>query len=229
VTIHHQTGANAQFIGSYTPEDLVLRAARGLAAEVGLAPVAPAAGATLRLLAAAGGARSVVEIGTGTGVSGLWLLRGMRSDGVLTTIDVEAGYQRMARRLFVEAGFTSSRTRIITGRALDVLNRLADGVYDMVVVDADPTDYEPCVEAAARLLRVGGVLVLHGALTRTVFSRPYGISSTSKPQRTWRRRPWRWWCSCCARKHRSPGSRRPGRLAPWSPHRSCSWRRSDPG
>jgi predicted O-methyltransferase YrrM len=164
VTIHRQTGANADFIGSYAPEDLVLQTARGLAG----APIAPAAGAALRLLAAASGARSVVEIGTGTGVSGLWLLRGMRPDGVLTTIDVEAEHQRMARRLFVEAGFTSSRTRIITGRALDVLDRLADGVYDMVFVDADPADYEPCVEAAARLLRVGGILALHGALTRAV-------------------------------------------------------------
>jgi predicted O-methyltransferase YrrM len=182
VTIHRQSGANAEFVGSYAPEDLVLQTARGLAAEVGLAPVAPAAGAMLRLLASASGARSVVEIGTGTGVSGLWLLRGMRPDGILTTIDAEAEHQRMARRLFAEAGFTSSRTRIITGRALDVLGRLADGVYDMVFVDADPSDYEPCVEAAARLLRIGGVLVLNGALTRTVTA---NVAATVRDSQHW--------------------------------------------
>ena len=182
MTIHRQSGANAEFIGSYAPEDLVLQTARGLATEVGLAPVAPAAGATLRLLAAASGARSVVEIGTGTGVSGLWLLRGMRPDGVLTTIDVEVEHQRMARRLFAEAGFTSSRTRIITGRALDVLSRLADGAYDMVFVDAEPADYEPCVEAAARMLRVGGVLALHGALTRTVTAT---VAATVRDSQIW--------------------------------------------
>ena len=93
----------------------------------------------MRLLAAAGNARAVVEIGTGTGVSGLWLLRGMRADGVLTTIDVEAEHQRIARRIFVEAGFPSGRTRIITGRALDVLPRLADGAYDLIFVDGDAT------------------------------------------------------------------------------------------
>src|SRR5688500_19735697 len=120
-----------------------MAAARSRAEEVGVAPIGSGVGAALRFLASVLEARAVVEIGTGTGVSGLWLLRGMRPDGVLTTIDVEAEHQRMARRLFIEAGFTSSRTRIITGRALDVLNRLADGGDDMVVVDADPTDCQP--------------------------------------------------------------------------------------
>jgi predicted O-methyltransferase YrrM len=131
---------------------------------VGLAPVTPGAGAVLRLLAAAGAAKSVVEIGTGTGVSGVWLLRGMRPDGVLTTIDLDAEHQRIARRIFAEAGYASSRTRIITGQALDVLPRLADGVYDLIFVDADVTEYAGCVHAALRLLRPGGMLVLDGAL-----------------------------------------------------------------
>ncbi|WP_245736414.1 O-methyltransferase [Micromonospora pattaloongensis] len=143
---------------------MVLQTARGLAREFGLEAVTPGAGSTLRLLAAAGSARAVVEIGTGTGVSGVWLLRGMREDGVLTTIDVENEHQRIARRIFVEAGFAPSRTRIITGRALDVLPRLADGAYDMVFVDADNAEYGACVDAARRLLRPGGVLALSGAL-----------------------------------------------------------------
>jgi predicted O-methyltransferase YrrM len=116
------------------------------------------------MLAAAGSAKSVVEIGTGTGVSGVWLLRGMRTDGVLTTIDVEHEHQRIARRIFLEAGFAASRTRIITGRALDVLPRLADGVYDLVFVDADATEFGACADAAQRLLRPGGVLIVNGAL-----------------------------------------------------------------
>ncbi|MET8256714.1 MULTISPECIES: O-methyltransferase [Micromonospora] len=152
------------FAESYVTEDLVLRTARSLAREVGLDAVTPGAGAALRLLAAAGNARAVVEIGTGTGVSGVWLLRGMRVDGVLTTIDVEVEHQRIARRIFAEAGFAAGRTRIITGRALDVLPRLADGAYDLVFVDAEATGFHACVEAALRLLRPGGVLALNGVL-----------------------------------------------------------------
>jgi predicted O-methyltransferase YrrM len=131
--------------------------------EVGLVPVSPAAGAALRLLAAAGAARAVVEVGTGTGVSGLWLLRGMRPDGVLTTIDVEAEHQRVARRVFVAAGLPPARTRIITGRATDVLPRLADGVYDLVFAHHDRLEYAAVAAAAARLLRPGGMLALGGA------------------------------------------------------------------
>jgi predicted O-methyltransferase YrrM len=141
-----------------------MQVARSLAQEVGLTPVPPGAGAALRLLAAAGGARAVVEIGTGTGVSGLWLLGGMRPDGVLTTIDLEAEHQRMARRIFLEAGYPPSRTRIITGRALDVLPRLSDGVYDLVFVDGDREEHATCISPAHRLLRPGGVLALGGAL-----------------------------------------------------------------
>jgi predicted O-methyltransferase YrrM len=106
----------------------------------------------------------VVEIGTGTGVSGLWLLRGMRSDGILTTIDVEAEHQRVARRVFAAAGFPPSRTRIIAGRALDVLPRLSDGGYDLVFIDHDPAEYTDALTEAARLLHPGGVLVLGAAL-----------------------------------------------------------------
>nr|WP_264567103.1 O-methyltransferase [Micromonospora purpureochromogenes] len=162
---HGSSTAQAlHFAESYVTEDLVLRTARALAHEVGLEAVTPGSGAALRLLAAAGNARAVVEIGTGTGVSGIWLLRGMRPDGVLTTIDVEVEYQRIARRLFQEAGFPSGRTRIITGRALDVLPRLADGAYDLVFVDAAATGFAAYVDAALRLLRPGGVLALNGAL-----------------------------------------------------------------
>jgi predicted O-methyltransferase YrrM len=63
-------------------------------------PIGSGGGAALRFLAAVLDARAVVEIGTGTGVSGLWLLRGMRSDGVLTTVDIEAEHQRLAKETF---------------------------------------------------------------------------------------------------------------------------------
>jgi predicted O-methyltransferase YrrM len=105
----------------------------------------------------------VVEIGTGTGVSGLWLLGGMRPDGVLTTIDLEAEHQRVARRAFAEAGFAPGRSRIITGRAAHVLPRLADAAYDLVFAHHDVAEYSAAATAAGRLLRRGGILALGGA------------------------------------------------------------------
>ena len=118
----------------------------------------------LRFLAAAVGARAVVEIGTGTGVSGTWLLRGMRRDGVLTSVDVEAEHQRLARETFAEEGIPHNRTRLIVGPALQVLPRLADGGYDLVFVDADKKEYGEYLEQAIRLLRPGGVVAFDNAL-----------------------------------------------------------------
>ncbi len=143
----------------------MLLAARRNAAEVGgTVPVGPATGAVLRFAAAAIGARSVVEIGTGCGTSGIWLLRGMRTDGVLTSVDIEPEHQRLARKSFVDAGFASSRYRLIGGRALEVLPRLADGAYDIVFCDADKQEYPEYLIAALRLLRPGGIVVFDSAL-----------------------------------------------------------------
>lgn len=145
-------------------EDDILRAARRRGQEVAAPPILPGVGAALCFLATAINAKAVVEIGTGCGVSGLWLLRGMRSDGTLTSVDVEPEHQRLARQAFSAAGFTGGRTRLITGRALDVLPRLSDGGYDMVFADAAKQEYADYLVEAIRLLRVGGIVAFDNAL-----------------------------------------------------------------
>ncbi|MPZ97067.1 MAG: methyltransferase domain-containing protein [Propionibacteriales bacterium] len=148
----------------FVAEDDVLAAARARAAEVGVVPVGSGAGAALRFLASVLEARAVVEVGTGTGVSGLWLLRGMRSDGVLTSVDFEAEHQRLAKESFTEAGITPQRVRLIAGSALDVLPRLTDGHYDLVFCDGDKQEYGQYLDEALRLLRPGGVVAFDNAL-----------------------------------------------------------------
>ncbi len=146
------------------PEDEVLVTARAKGDELGCVPVTPGAGAALSLIAATAGAKSVVEIGTGAGVGSVWLLRGMRPDGVLTTIDIEPEHHRAARETYAEAGIPSNRVRLISGRALEVLPRLTDGAYDLVFCDADKKEYAGYLEQALRLLRPGGVVVFDNAL-----------------------------------------------------------------
>jgi len=149
---------------SFIAENDVLAAARERAAELGCVPVGPAGGAALRVLAAATGARSVVEVGTGAGVSGLYLLGGMAEDGILTTIDIESENQRAAKQAYTEAGIAPARYRLINGAAGEVLPRLRDEAYDLVLVDADKTAYGVYFEQALRLLRRGGVVAFDNSL-----------------------------------------------------------------
>ena len=144
-------------------EDAVLTAARERAVDSGAGAVSPAVGAMLSLLTKLSGGKAVAEVGTGAGVSGLWLLSGMRDDGVLTTIDIEPEYLRLAKQAFSEAGIGPSRTRLISGQAQDVLPRLADDAYDLVFIDANPIDQPRYIEEGVRILRSGGVIVVNRA------------------------------------------------------------------
>ena len=167
-----QKPATWAYAEEFVTETEVIETARLRGVEMGCMPVLAAVGAVLRLLAAAVNAKAVVEVGTGAGVSGLWLLSGMPSDGILTTIDIEAEHQRAAKLAYAAAGVATQRTRVITGPALDVLPRLTDAAYDMVVIDGDKTEYPLYVEQALRLLRSGGVLVLDNMLWHDLVADP---------------------------------------------------------
>jgi predicted O-methyltransferase YrrM len=157
--------AGAAYADRFATEAPEIAAARTRAERLpGAAPVAPAVGAALAVLAAGVHARSVVSIGSGGGVAGLWLLRGMRADGVLTALDADPAHLRAARTAFTEAGVPASRTRLIFGTPAEVLPRLSPGAYDLVSCAGPPREYSAQLEALLDLVRPGGALVLHGLL-----------------------------------------------------------------
>lgn len=155
---------NRAFTESWVAEDDALVEARRRGPELGAIPIGSGGGAVLRFLAAAVNARAVVEIGTGAGVSGTWLLRGMLPEGVLTSIDIAAENQAVARQTFAAAGIATSRVRLINGKALEVLPRLTDGAYDLVFADAAKGEYAEYLTEAMRLLRPGGIVAFDNAL-----------------------------------------------------------------
>ncbi|MEU3604341.1 O-methyltransferase [Streptomyces sp. NPDC035033] len=161
---------------AFVAEDEALRWARERARETGLPSVSPGTGAALRLLAASADAKAVAEIGTGTGVSGIYLLLGMRPDGTLTTVDVQPEHQQFAKTAFRAAGFAGNRARFIPGRALDVLPRLADGGYDLVFCDGDREEYPDYLAESLRLLRPGGLVCFEG-----VFAEGRTVDSGAQP------------------------------------------------
>jgi len=152
------------YLGEFDAEHAgELRDARARASDLGIECVSHQVASLLEILAASIQAQAIIEIGTGTGISSAALLEGMKTGGVLTSIDLEAEYQRHAKELFTSLGFESNRTRLIAGRALDVLPRFSDGAYDLIFVDADAGEYPAILNQAKRLLRIGGLVIFHGA------------------------------------------------------------------
>jgi predicted O-methyltransferase YrrM len=159
------TAEGAAYADRFAVETPEMTAARTRALHLpGPPPVEPAVGATLAVLASSVGARSVVSIGSGGGLAGLWLMQGMRTDGVLTALDGDPEQLRAARAAFAEAGIPAGRARLIFGTPAEVLPRLSSGAYDMVVCAGPPREYSEHIAALLGLVRVGGVLTCHGLL-----------------------------------------------------------------
>jgi len=107
--------------------------------------------------------KSVVEIGTGSGVGGLWIFAGLNNDGVLTTIDTEREFSKIAKQIFQDAEIAPTLYRIITGNLIEVVDKLADNNYDFVVARCS-NELPDMVHAAARLLKVGGVFLIDAVM-----------------------------------------------------------------
>ncbi|MGY2003567.1 O-methyltransferase [Blastococcus sp. SYSU DS1024] len=159
------TDPGAAYADRFAAESPEMLAARRRAQFLsGAVPVEPPVGATLAVLAATSGARSVVSIGSGGGLAALWLLRGMRPDGVLTALDGDPEQLRAARAALAEARVPASRARLIFGTPGEVLPRLSPGGYDMVCCAGPPREYAEHLAALLALVRVGGTLTCHGLL-----------------------------------------------------------------
>jgi predicted O-methyltransferase YrrM len=156
--------ATLAYAEAFTAESDGAEAARQRADDLGVEPISSGVAAVLTFLARTLWAKAVAEIGTGTGVSALALLKGMAPEGVLTSIDSETENQVAAREVLTSEGIATRRVRLIAGQALNVLPKLTDGAYDIVYIDGDPLEYVEYVAQAQRLLRSGGLLVLHHAL-----------------------------------------------------------------
>lgn len=134
-----------------------LAAARGRAGQQVSVP-SPPVGALLAWVASSLAARHVVEVGSAVGVTGLWLLRGMHPKGVLTSIEPDPHTQGLAGQAFDDAR-TGDRVRSILGEPLEVLDRLSDHTYDLLLLQRVTQEHHKLLSHAVRLLRPGGVLV----------------------------------------------------------------------
>ena len=151
------------FANSFLPETEIMQRARQRGIEIGTYDTTPVVGSLLRYVTHLIGANSIVEIGTGAGVSGLWVFQALAPKGLLTSIDDEVENAKLAKQAFDEAGIGTARYRLITGNSREIVGKLADSLYDMFILRRN-ADLLESVEHAYRSLRPGGVLIIDRAL-----------------------------------------------------------------
>jgi caffeoyl-CoA O-methyltransferase len=117
-------------------------------------------GRLLRIMARAMNAKHVVELGTSTGISGIWLGLALReTDGKLTTYEIDPERAAIARENFKRAGLDNV-IHLVEGDAHDEVTRL-EGPIDMIFLDADKEGYVDYLNKLLPLLRPGGVVLAH--------------------------------------------------------------------
>ena len=162
-----ERGDMSTYCENLFPESEIIASARARGIEYAITNTAPIAGALIKYLAQLIGASSVIEVGTGTGVSALYLLE--LDHVTLTSIDGEMAGAKAAKLAIDELGVHPTRYRLITGSTKEVIGKLAENSYDIFIIrqtsDNDDRDYLiDSLPHAFRSLRPGGLLILDGVL-----------------------------------------------------------------
>ncbi len=157
-------------------EDPVLREMERLARERGFPIVGPQVGRLLYVLAAATGARRVLELGSGFGYSALWFARAVGEGGQVVLTEGSSERAGEARDFLRRSGLLE-RAEIRVGDALEIAAGLA-GSFDIVFNDIDKQDYPRVLEIARRRLRPGGLFISDNMLWRGSVLRPDPADAT---------------------------------------------------
>ncbi|WET77862.1 O-methyltransferase [Amycolatopsis sp. QT-25] len=158
------------------PADPTLDGALAASAEAGMPSiaVAPNQGKLLHLLARMIGARSILEIGTLGGYSTIWLARALPPGGRLVTLEYHPKFAEVARKSIDAAG-VGELVDIRIGEALDLLPGV-EGPLDLTFIDADRVNNPAYFEAALKLTRPGGVIVIDNVVRAGAVADPANTS-----------------------------------------------------
>jgi caffeoyl-CoA O-methyltransferase len=150
-----------ELVRRFAPEDDALRGAleAGRAADMPAIQISPLQGKLLQVLAAACGARKILEIGALAGYSGIWLARALPPDGRLISLEISEQHAAVARASLARAGL-SDRAEVRVGPASELLAALApEAPFDLIFIDADKPGYPTYLDWALRLSRPGSIIV----------------------------------------------------------------------
>lgn len=145
------------FRGFIPRRDALLWALEEEAARESIPIVGPVVGEFLYLLARATAARNILELGTASGYSGIYLARALPPAGKLISLEISEAMARRARANFLQAG-VAQQVEVREGQALNLMATMTE-TFDLIFLDIDKESYAPALPHCRRLLKVGGLLI----------------------------------------------------------------------
>jgi predicted O-methyltransferase YrrM len=145
------------FRGFIPPRDALLLALEEEAARESIPIVGPVVGELLYILARVTGARNILELGTASGYSGIYLARALPPGGKLITLELSDAMASRGRANFLKAGL-DQLVEVREGQALDLMAAM-NGTFDLIFLDIDKESYASALPHCRRLLKVGGLLI----------------------------------------------------------------------
>jgi len=129
-------------------------------------------GRLLRTLIETSGAKTVVEVGTSNGMSGIWMALALRkTGGKLITHEIDKKRADLARKNFKAAGVEDTIT-LVFGDAHKEVGKIK-GPIDMIFLDADKEGYIDYLKQLLPKLRPGGLIIAHNARSHGSQMQPY--------------------------------------------------------
>jgi len=106
--------------------------------------------------------KTILEIGTYTGYSGICMARGLSKEGKLITLDINDELEKMVRGFFEESGL-ADQIDYRLGNALEIIPELP-GPFDMVFIDADKFNYAKYFDLVIDKVSSGGIIMADNVL-----------------------------------------------------------------
>ena len=124
--------------------------------------VGPSMGNLLYLLAVTSGSQKILELGTATGYSTIWLARAAKQlQGRVHTYEKDPKLAQEAKRNLHEAGYTVI-AQVFNEDVLAALPQMND-TYSLIFVDVDKADYAQILPDMVDLLKPRGLLIADNA------------------------------------------------------------------
>ena len=127
--------------------------------------ISPEQGQLLEILVKISNSKKCLEIGRFTGLSTLYMARGLPEDGKIITIDNSDEFLAIAEKFWKRAN-VSNKIESIIGNGLELIQSYIDRqfYFDFIFIDADKNNYSNYYELSLSLLQSNGIIIIDNML-----------------------------------------------------------------